>query len=321
MKNNFVKKFVRKVLDAIPTLLNAEEIRILDAAIHGSRFEQSNIYPEHQHYAYWERQSYFWDKVACPVRPSKGDIEIYSNFLKRKSQKNSILILGSTPEVRDLVSKETNAKIYIADFSYNMPSAMLRFTQEVDVLKETWIKSNWLELPFPAKFFDVILGDVVLHQVTPNLEPTLLEKIKYLLKDDGLFITRLFFLDEKFIQRNFDDITTQVLTGPFSNMEKITLLKLQTVWLFADLKERRFNRHLSEKKFSELMHKKNEIDPLLKKVHDVLVIDKDSYRDWSPPEEKELIRILTRFFKIVKRKSANDYLYSEYFPIVLLSQK
>src|SRR3989344_2055774 len=197
MKTNFVKKLARKVLGAIPTLLNAEAIRILDAVIHGSRFGQSNIYPEHQHYMYWERQSYFWDKVACPVRPSKGDIEIYSNFLKRKSQKNSILILGSTPEVRDLVSKETNAKIYVADFSYNMPSAMLRFTQEVDVLKETWIKSNWLELPFPTKFFDVVLGDVVLHQVTPILEPTLLKKIKYLLKDDGLFITRLFFLDEK----------------------------------------------------------------------------------------------------------------------------
>jgi|SRR3989338_3990968 len=322
MKTNFVKKIIKKVLGTIPTLLSNEDIRILDRVIHKNYFRRTLFYPEEPHRTYWERQSYFWDKVACPVRPSKGDIEIYSNFLKWKSQKNHILILGSTPEVRDLVSKETNAKIYVADFSYRMPSAMSRFTRNVDVRKETWIKDNWLDLPFPTKFFDVVLGDVVLHQVTPILEPTLLKKIKYLLKDDGLFITRLFFLDEKFIQKDLEDITTQVLSGPFSNEEKITLLKLQTVWLFSDLKERRFNRRLSEKKFRELIdNKKNGIDPILKKVHDVLIIDKDSYRDWSPPDEKELIRILTQYFKIVERKSANDYPYSEYFPVAILSPK
>lgn len=321
MKTNFVKKIVRKVLETIPTLLNNEEVRTLDASIHGSHFNGTDPYPKHPHYAYWERRSYFWNRAACPVRPSKGDIEIYSNFLKRKNQKHHILILGSTPEIRDLVSKETNAKIYVADFSYSMLSAMLRFTRNVDVLRETWIKGNWLELPFPAKFFDVILGDVVLHQITPDLEPALLGKIKYLLKDDGLFITRLFFLNEEFVQKNLEDITMRVLSGPFSDEEKITLLKLQTVWLFTDLKKRKFNRLLSEKKFRELMNKKMGADPILKKIHDILIFDRDSYRDWSPPEEKELTRILTQFFEITERKTANDYLYSEYFPTVLLSPK
>lgn len=315
-----MEKFLRKILIKLAALFTTEEIRILDATIHERYSKGDSFYPEHPHYAYWERQSHSWDWNAPPVRPSKGEIEIYGDFLKRKDRKSRILVLGSTPELRDLVSA-TDAKIYVADFSYRMPAAMLRFTRNVDPLKEKWIKDNWLELPFPPKFFDVILGDVVLHQVTPNLELTFLEKIRSLLENDGFFITRLFFLDETFLQKDLYDITKQILTGPFSYTQKATLLRLQPVWLFADLTKRKFNRRLSAQKFSEMMKEEKLSNPILKEVCDILITDKDSYRDWSPPREEEMIHILSSSFDIIERGKADDYPYAEYFPIFLLTPK
>lgn len=317
-----MKNYLKKLLDRIPALLNNEEIRILDAAIHRNLFfNRESFYPEQQHYAYWERQAYFWDRNPPPVRPSKEDIRIYDNFLKRKDQKKHILILGSTPELRDLVSREANAKTYVADFSFSMPVAMLKFAENPDLLREKWIKDSWLELPFPQKFFDIILGDVVLHQITPDLEQALLEKMKVLLKDDGFFITRLFFLNEKFLKEDLNDITERILAGPYTYQQKSVLLRLQTVWLFADLTKRKFNRRLSAERFSEVVKKKKPQDPLLNEVYDSLVNDRDSYRDWSPPEEKELMRLLSPYFHIKDRATANDYLYAEYFPIFLLTPK
>lgn len=314
-----MKKLFRRFLINIPALLDTEEINILDNEIHKRFLEKQSAYLECQHRGYWERQANFWRSNIPPVRPSGEDVNIYRSFLKQTSGKSNILILGSTPELRDLVAEETSAKVYVADFSYGMITAMLKFTKNVDPLKESWIKEKWLDLTFPLNFFDIILGDVVLHQVTPELEILFLEKIKSFLKDGGFFITRTFFLNEKFLKNDLRDITKRILTGPFTYQEKFSLLKLQTAWLFSDLKKRKFNRRLSAEKFGELAQEFP--DKIVKKVHSVLVSDRDSYRDWSPPEEKELIRILSSFFSIADRKFANDYQYAEYFPTFLLTPK
>lgn len=314
-----MKKFLKNFLINIPKLLDKEEINILDNEIHKHFLGKQSANFEHQHRGYWERQVDFWGSNVPPVRPSEEDINVYKNFLRQANQKNNILILGSTPELRDLVSEETSAKIYVADFSYRMPVAMLKFTKNVDPLKETWVKGSWLDLPFPSKFFDVILGDVALHQLTPELEPVFLEKMKSFLKDDGFFITRIFFLDEKFLKNDLRDITKKILIGPFTYQQKSSLLRLQTVWLFSDLAKRKFNRRLSAEKFGELL--KEFPDKIMKEAHSILVADRDSYRHWSPPEEKDLIRMISQYFSVKDRRMANDYSYAEYFPIFLLAPK
>ena len=316
-----MRTLFEKLLYKLPELLGTKKARILDRAIHEHYAQTDSLYPEHSHYVYWERRSHSWGKSYPPLRPSQGDIEIYSGFLEHKKQKRKILILGSTPELRDLVAQDVDVTVYVADFSHNMPSAMLKFTKHVDQLKEKWIKSNWLELPFPEKFFDIILGDVVLHQITPKLEPLFLQKMNSLLKDDGAFITRLFFLDSRFLQKDLCDIAIQTLAGPYSHEQKYTLLMLQAVWLFSDLDKRKFNRPLSEEKFKELMESGALHDPILRKVHDVLIADKDSYRDWSPPNEQALKRLLLSSFRIHKTKVANDYSVANYFPMFLLTPK
>lgn len=310
----------RKFLAVFSELFDGRETGALDT-IDQVCCSTEFCYPLYPHRAYWEQQVNRWGRAVPPLRPSKGDLQIYRTFFRRGVPNRRILILGSTPEIRDLISEEAGAEVYIADFSGRMPADMLRFTKNTNPQNERWVAANWLELPFPTKFFDVILGDVVLHQLTPSFEQIFLEKMRSLLKPEGFFITRLFFLDGKLLQQKLSDITAQVLAGPFNRDQKRTLIKLQTVWLFADLTKRRFNRHLSARRFSELAQEGRFHDPILKEVYNILIADKNSYRDWSPPGEEELIRIISSSFSVKERRAADDYLYAEYFPTFLLSPK
>jgi len=316
-----MEEFLRKIFVKFLKPLGIEAIRVLDHEIHRTYTRGAPNHSEYLHNAYWERQARLWDDCAPPMRPSLAEIEIYRIFFKQQTKKANILILGSTPELRDLVSEETDADIYVADFCYDMPAMMLKFTKNVDPRREKWIKNNWLDLPFPANFFDVILGDVVLHQVSPRFESAFLTKVRSLLRRDGFFITRFFFLNENFLQNDLGDITDKILNGAFASKQKLTLLKLQTVWLFADLKMRRFDRRRSAQKFNEMLAEKRLSDPILERAGATLAADKDSYRDWAPPEESDLLRIISPFFAVIERRNAADYPYAAHFPIFLLSPR
>ncbi|MDO8566519.1 MAG: class I SAM-dependent methyltransferase [Candidatus Moranbacteria bacterium] len=282
----------------------------------------SDEYDERYHKQYWDTIARFWDVTPIPVRLSKDTIEIYRCFLKKNEEKwvgKRILILGSTPELRDLLAEETIAKIYVADFSEQMPLAMQRFTKYVDSEKEEWIKANWLHLPFPEQYFDVILGDLVLQQFPPEKEPLFLEKMCGLLKADGVFISRFQFLDKTYYhEENLGEIINKTLDGTLGGRKTIILLKLRILWLYADLKERKLNRKIAIEKLTDYIRGNNFGHPHLREVLRLMLSEKDSLRNWSPPEEQELMSILSRHFSISEIKVASDYEDAKYFPVIFL---
>lgn len=284
----------------------------------------SGAYDESYHKQYWGRVADFWEGTPIPVRPSKSTLEIYRGFLQKNAEQGEekcILILGSTPELRDLAFEENPAKIYVADFSEQMPRAMLRFTKHTDPQKEIWVKANWLDLPFPEQFFDVILGDLVLQQFPPEKEQNFLQKISAHLKADGVFISRFQFLDKSYYHEgNLADVIKKTLDGTSANRQAIRLLKLRILWSYADLKKRTLNRHIAINGLTEYIKSNNPGNSCLREVLKVLQSEKDSLRNWSPPEEKELTDMLSRHFTISEMKIASDCEDARYFPVILLSK-
>ena len=56
----------------------------------------------------WKKIASVWKDILSPSRPSLGDIRIYDKFIKQEIKKRKLLkalILGATPELRDLLSK------------------------------------------------------------------------------------------------------------------------------------------------------------------------------------------------------------------------
>ncbi len=318
MSLNFILK---KILTKLVYFLSKDEIYVIDALIHARLTERTPNYQEHLHFFYWENQVDSWGNMPSPVRPSQNDVEIYQSFMPPECKEERILILGSTPELRDLAAQRPDAKVYIADFSYRMPLEMLKFTKHVDPKKEKWMRDNWFDLPFPENFFDIILGDLVLQQFPPELEPVLLKKMHSLLKKDGLFIGRFHFLDKASCSGTIADTVREITNSNLTNRERFILLKIRIVWLFTDLIRRELNRPVSAKKFDEYVKNNSIQDPILLEVRDSLIADQNSYRHYSVPEEKELIKILSRYFTIVDRGTSDDYVKSEIYSVFSLGSK
>ena len=67
-----------------------------------------------------------WAKTLPPARPAKEDIIIYRRFFnqyKNKNGKTKLLILGATPELRDLAAS-LKFDVTVADFNIEMIRAL-----------------------------------------------------------------------------------------------------------------------------------------------------------------------------------------------------
>jgi hypothetical protein len=262
-----------------------------------------------------------WGEFVPPIRPSEGDTMIFRTHLQRAPRRKTILILGSTPELRDLAVEEGFEEIYVADMSETMISAMSRYMRCAPSAREQWVLKSWLELPYPPGYFDVIVGDIVLHQLPPALEERFLERMSYLMKGDSIFASRFFFLDQEFLRQNVYTMVSRVLDQPLTVRQKFNLLKFQLIWRFADPENRTFNRSRSANTFNQIL--KDEKYRVLRvggSAGGMLPVSSSS-RNWSPPREEELLRKISIFFSVSDRGHAQDYMYAAYFPTLCLVKR
>jgi len=116
-------------------------------------------------FAYREEYDHFsvWKKLSFPNRPTEREVAIYQKFIAQdRRQDANLLILGATPELRDLTAF-LGIKPVLVDISPRMLWGMLRLTKQLDATKEVWVKSDWLQAPLPENFFDIIIGDLSLR--------------------------------------------------------------------------------------------------------------------------------------------------------------
>lgn len=99
------------------------------------------------------------------------------------------LILGATPELRDIVLSYGH-KLTTVDRD---EEALENKTKEMHYqhhLNEEVIVADWLTLDFPANSFDVILGDGVLTALSQEEQTVLLDKLHDILKPTGYLLLR-----------------------------------------------------------------------------------------------------------------------------------
>jgi hypothetical protein len=130
-----------------------------------------------------------WAKTLPPARPAKEDIMVYRklfNQYKSKTGKTKLLILGATPELRDLAAS-LKFDVTVADFNIEMIKALtpLRKTKS----KEKFVVSFWQKIPI-KDHYDIITGDVAVNMLDKKDIPVLLKRISDLLVPGGCFIHR-----------------------------------------------------------------------------------------------------------------------------------
>lgn len=108
------------------------------------------------------RHNYPGSPIAGP-----GILKKYQELIKRslKGKKNvRVLILGSTPETREMILK-MGYELYTIDISQNLIDKISQLVR-ADKKREKIIIADWLTMPLPEDYFDLIIGDGVFNNVT-----------------------------------------------------------------------------------------------------------------------------------------------------------
>lgn len=146
------------------------------------------------HYKSWLHFAKAWNRyIVPPARPCKSQLKIFEKIIKSKSKGGAnlnVLILGATPELRDLCL-EYNLKTIVCDINENMVKAMSSVMRYKKSQKEKIMITNWLKTEFAKNSFDFIFGDASLNQILRKGDIIiLLKKLRYFLKPQGLLLIR-----------------------------------------------------------------------------------------------------------------------------------
>lgn len=131
--------------------------------------------------------------------PSPEEIKIYEKFFKiaTKNKKNTkTLVLGATPELRDLAIKHGSETIGV-DSSPKLLSLLTNVMYYKNSKKNVSVRGNWLEMHkyLEPNSFDVVMGDASFNNVPAKKWRDLFRITNRLLKKDGYLITRHIIYD------------------------------------------------------------------------------------------------------------------------------
>jgi hypothetical protein len=138
----------------------------------------------------WLKYADLWKTFSYPWRPNKKQISFCSKYLKKYlSNKRGVkvLILGSTPETRDLCSK-LKLSVTCLEISESMYHGMKKLMCSKPY-KEKLVLGKWEDVYkyFKNNEFDIIFGDETHCNMAISSWKKNLNDIRKIIKPDGLY--------------------------------------------------------------------------------------------------------------------------------------
>jgi hypothetical protein len=266
-----------------------------------------------------------WELYKSPGTPSKGDIKVFEGFLKKIKKPKKALILGATPQLRDLAHKY-QLEVTIIDISLFMMQALIRLMKyKKKTEQEIWVRANWLDNPLAENYFDVVLGDLVKENIPFSLQEKFCKKISSLLKRNGYFIVRELVIINSFLDP-YKILDYYLKKGDISFKGKNLIGELfEDLSNYFNLRKPPYSRDTHQViKFLKkvvLQEKNKKRKAKLRKIFQEVNFLFGQRKIWWVPPQKITERHFKKYFKIVQIKKASDYLTSERSPIFFLKKK
>jgi hypothetical protein len=254
-----------------------------------------------------------WKLLTPPGKPSKSELAVFEGYVKRlKRTKNAkILILGSTPELRDLSLKH-GIKPIVIDYhpeNFYHLKKLMKYMGE-----ERLINSDWRKINLSGKY-DLIMGDIAFNMVPLRDWPKMFKGLSDVMKKECLVVHRMWMrIPGKF--ETWDEVAESHRKRKHIGIMRSLIYPL--VQNFYDDKKR-------------VVHYSQVIVPGVKRMYEHGFLDKKDYevvyKCWHPykmPNSPETRRrtehVLRRYFKIKDIKYGRDW-FREFCPIYILSKK
>ncbi|MDD2646774.1 MAG: hypothetical protein PHV78_03010 [Patescibacteria group bacterium] len=266
-----------------------------------------------------------WGQYKSPWVPEGEELKIFEKFLRKALKQHRdkrVLILGSTPQLRDLAHK-LGAEVTVVDVSLEMMiglSYLMKYKKLAN--QEIWVRQNWLQAPLEKGYWSIVLGDWVICNISKKLQSTFSAKISSLLTSKGCFITKAYFVWDKKVTA--DEVIQRFLSKnnpSFRNYQDYFTELFYTqanpkTWNHSvnDLRSvlRRFAKKSSSLKI------KAKISKHLKML-DYLLGSGDFV--WACPTEKAGEKVFTKNFIIKNKQYSREHPFGKYNPIYLFQKK
>ena len=268
----------------------------------------------------WKKIAATWQNITSPSRPSEGELEVFESKIKSKLKHGSrVLILGSTPEFRIMLSKYPS-KVFLIDVNWEMTLAMTEIAAKIDPDKEVWVKSSWTEDVFLQNHFDVILGDFTFGNLSFADQNKFFTNVCKCLKEDGLYLERVLMFIESLPVLNYQDLL-RYFSPANQSYSNAALLWSMGIFLMDNFNK---DRQVKVSDFLDLLKSKDTSGELRK------IIDFGNKplwpndKSWFIMEKNNLFKKIQAYFKIlevVSEKQVNyPKIYKEMIPILVMKK-
>jgi len=154
-------------------------------AIFTTRVEKMEAHPTWNEYL-----AKTWKKYLPPIRPAPEELAIFGRLLERELQNKrsniTVLILGSTPELRDLVLSHHLVPTVV---DYSEANYLALTTLMAQRGKEHFVNQNWPNMEI-GETFDVILSEAASTVVSCKMNDRFFERMHAHLKPDGVMLAK-----------------------------------------------------------------------------------------------------------------------------------
>jgi len=252
-----------------------------------------------------ERKNY----LAAPSA-GVGIMKIYKQLLKkaiRKKKNFRALVLGATPESRDLVLS-LRGELVTVDISWEMIEKASSLMKYQNSPKEIIVKANWLNNPIKDNYFDVILGDGVTLHLSWRDQSKFFKELRHLLKRRGFVILREAVINPERKIRTLEEIDSDFRKSRIHQFDaSIDYL------LYSEISSKVYNSKTGLYDTEKFVKKLN--DAYLKRR-----ISKKSkelgkwYKGsggrtiWSKPKSEKLFE---RYFRLIPTEQAKDFKFTQ----------
>ncbi|MFA5050817.1 MAG: class I SAM-dependent methyltransferase [Patescibacteria group bacterium] len=261
---------------------------------------------------------YYAKRKLSPIVPDKKTLVFHRNnlkIIKGRFKNPKALILGVTPELRDLALKE-GFEVIACDMNLEMIKKTQQLVKVKDRAKETIIKSNWLSVPLKNNSFHIILSDIAINNLSFKDFPKIFSLMaKWLVPGGYLSLKEVVYPDN----------------GKFNNFEKNVKLFREGKFTFNNFYLR--GRFLNFKKqvYNPLtkINDAKKVFEQFKKAYQIKIINKEEFTKlWrlknyifhTIVKQKEFIKLISKYFKLIDVKQSDSDKY-DFYPVKLFIAK
>lgn len=255
--------------------------------------------------------------------PTPEEIKISEIFLKKAflgKKKTRTLVLGATPELRDLVIRH-NSETVAVDISPKLLFALTNVMQCRDNPNNKYMVGDWLEMHkfLPKKSFDAVLGDGSLNNIPFNTYDKMFRILSYLLKDTGYIIIRHYVCPDPLTKK-----TPQEIVDNYNKGNNTLFGLILELGFYTDIRKKAYNHKTKELDWSYVYGYYDFVKNQLKEEEipffDNMMMHTKSNKTVKPflPEFKSKVK---KYFSIEKVGFAKAIGHSYMAPIYCLKPK